>query len=150
LLKFIHIVLLAFFLPLLSRAQVPAFTDTDLSVVKNSTKMQKGAGLLYTWSPHMNLSVKGLDEAMQRSKGGERLVVLLDPNCNQELAKKIAKEHDWNESVLRTNASRVLIKRGFRVHFPSYQFVSRGELRGPLIPGYKSAEGLAYFARYLK
>src|SRR4051812_36018540 len=85
------------------------FTNADLH--------RLGDSLVYSWSPHMNLSVRGLDEALERERhGGPRVVALLDPGANRALAKKIAKEHGWPDTALRTEAASELAEMGIRVH----------------------------------
>jgi hypothetical protein len=100
----------------------------------------------------MNLSIRGLDELLVAVKGGEfRIVVILDPNSNRDLAEKVVKEHHWPSNVLQALQSRVLIKKGLRVHYPSYQYVAHGKITGPVIPGYKTPIELGHYqARYLK
>lgn len=120
------------------------FTDTDLRRLERKSSQV----LLYSWSPHMNLSVRGLDQALEAARhGGARVVAVLDPGCNRELAASVARDHGWSEEVLRIDESRELIDRGFRVHFPSYLFVSKGMIRGSVIPGYKTAAELEWFRR---
>ncbi|RYZ88968.1 MAG: hypothetical protein EOP06_10050 [Proteobacteria bacterium] len=94
----------------------------------------------------MNLSVRGLDELRaNESFGKARVLFLLDPKSDFEIAKKIVNEHSWPKESLRTNASETLFARGTRVHYPSYQLVKNGQLLGPLFPGYKNAVQLKDF-----
>lgn len=136
--------LTAILLTLLAQAAPGPFTDADLHRAE-----KKGDALVYAWSPHMNLSVRGLDQALARERhGGPHVIAVLDPACNRALARKIARTHGWPEEALRENASDELIGRGFRVHYPSYLFLSGGSSIGPVIPGYKTEKELAWFRQH--
>jgi hypothetical protein len=143
---------LSLFVFLQAQAAVPSpFGNADLTAVLQKSRSGRGT-LIYTWSPHMVLSQKGLEELLSNPEFKDtKLIVLLDPNCNMDLAREMAAQKGWPESVLRPLAAQKLIAKGARVHFPSYQFVSGGRFRGPLIPGYKSSAYLHLLAaRYLK
>jgi hypothetical protein len=141
---------LALFFSVAAHAAIPlrAFSDADLDRMEKTDK----TFVVYTWSPHMNLSVRGLDEALAgENKNGTKVIAILDPACDRSIAEKIAKEHGWPDSVLRRNESASLLARGFRIHFPTYQFVAHGRLQGSVIPGYKSPKELTWFRqRFLK
>ena len=123
------------------------FSDADLKMIlKNQAKAKDLTVLLYTWSPHMVLSIRGLDELLQFEKN-KKIIAILDPNANIRLAEKIAKEHHWPEEVLRINISQDLINLGLRVHYPTYLFLAQGKVQGRAIPGYKTAKELAYFSK---
>ena len=107
--------------------------------------------LIYTWSPHMVLSQKGARELLASSKDRPyKVLVVMDANASNRLAREIVKKNGWPASFLEKNESRTLLSRGARIHYPSYQFVKKGELSSPLIPGYRTPAELKEIAgRYL-
>jgi hypothetical protein len=144
--------LFSLFILFQAQAATPSpFGNADLTAAMQKSRSGR-ATLIYTWSPHMVLSQKGLEELLSNPEFKDtKLVVLLDPNCNKDLARQMAAQRGWPESVLRPLAAQKLIAKGARVHFPSYQFVGGGRFRGPLIPGYKAPAYLHLLARrYLK
>ncbi len=136
-----------FFALTFSAAAAPPFTDARLRALE----AKGNEALLLSWSPHMPLSVRGLDEAFARAKiSGTVLVPLLDPGSNLELARRIAREKGWLASALAVNESSELLERGFRVHAPSYQYLRQGKLLGPALPGYKTEKQLSRFRESLE
>lgn len=120
------------------------FTDADLKKVL--AQNLKTDALIYSWSPHMNLSVRGLDELL-KSPQNNGLVVLLDPNSNSKIAEEIVRTRKWPESVLRRNTSQILIEKGARVHYPNYIFISHGKLDTPILPGFKTSSQILEFKK---
>ncbi len=122
-------------------AQSPkGYTDLDLHRWELISKRQpRSLVLIYSWSPHMNLSIRGLDEVLAWEKdGGPRVVIILDSTADFELAKGVAQKHHWpNNKVLQVNMSDELIQKGFRVHYPSYMFLEDGRWVSTIIPGDK-------------
>lgn len=130
--------LLAFILTL---AHAEPFTEAEFKQALAESKTRNERVIFYTWSPHMYLSLTGLDD-LRRDAGGARVIPILDPNASQKVAKKIQAEHGWPADVLRTLASETLLKRGLLTHYPSYTLAKDGHLVGPTIAGYKHPEGL--------
>jgi hypothetical protein len=136
---------------LIGGAFASPFTDADYHRLQQSTLQSHRPVILMTWSPHMVLSQKAVDEmlALKETLNADP-VFLLDPNARIDLAQQIVRRHHWPDALLTVNASRELIKKGLRVHYPSYIFVSEGRTVSPIIPGYKVARQLqALRARYL-
>ncbi|MDG0816808.1 hypothetical protein [Bdellovibrio svalbardensis] len=126
------------------------FSNADLESTLRSGEVDNV--MIFTWSPHMPLSIKGLDEAIQFTKSNKiKLIVVLDPNCDFSLAQKVAFKHQWPDTYLKTIQSSKLIERGLRVHYPSYLLIKHGSFSGPTTPGYKSKEELdRMIGMYLK
>lgn len=133
-------------------ANASSFTDADLNSLLQKSSKGDSSLIIYTWSPHMNWSVRGIDEIeawAQAKKMSVRL--LLDPKADLAKAKEIQSSHKWDNSVLTINESAKLIKMGMRTHYPSYIFIKKGEVSSPVIPGYKSAKELESLEkRYLR
>lgn len=128
--------------------KIEAFRDSDLDLMLKKNAVSADSVVIYAWSPHMNLSVQGLSELIDYGRRNNLTVVaILDPNSNFELASEIAAKNKWPAEYLRPNESRTLFKRGIRVHYPSYHFISRGEFARPPLPGYKLAKELDEFRK---
>lgn len=124
------------------------FTDHDLDKLIKSLK--NDSALIYTWSPHMVLSQKGLDELLKAGpQKPKRFIILLDPGANVELASKIVSANRWPASALIKNNSARLLKAGIRVHYPSYVLVQNDSIKN-IIPGYKNLTHLQRLLKYTK
>lgn len=116
----------------------PAFTESDYRAVIAEAKSRKQIVVFFSWSPHMVLSQKGLNELLQRpSSKNVRIVPVMDAQANEELATQVVHRNRWPASVARPLESASLIKRGLRGHYPSYLVSLNGDIKGKLIPGYK-------------
>lgn len=106
--------------------------------------------LIYTWSPHMVLSQKGVGELLANKDRPYKVLVVMDAGASERVAKEIVKKNGWPASFLEKNEANGLLARGARIHYPSYQFVKKGAFASPLIPGYRTpAELKAIAGRYL-
>ena len=140
--------MIALLVSLLFTPTAPAkFDDAALRARLTASAEEKSKLLIYTWSPQMPLSVKGLAELMEtKGKRDYRVLVLLDDGANTKVAAKVAKDHKWPAAVLERNESLELRKQGSRLHYPSYVFVKDGKYVGALLPGYRNHEELADLA----
>ncbi|RZA07328.1 MAG: hypothetical protein EOP11_07965 [Proteobacteria bacterium] len=132
--------LLTLFLSPLAPAK---FDDAALKSRLEESAQKKTKLLIYTWSPQMPISVKGLTELM--ATAGERnfkVLALLDGGANLAAAKQVAKEKKLPASVLERDESLELRKLGSHVHFPAYILVNGGAFTGGLLPGYRSPAAL--------
>ncbi len=128
--------------------QIVPFQESDLDLVFKTTALSKKPAVIYSWSPHMNLSVKGLSELIAYcSRNGIQTIVVIDPDANFEMAKEIVIKNKWPSEYLRPNKSLSLMKRGTRVHYPSYHFISNGKFARPPLPGYKLSQELDEFRK---
>lgn len=109
-----------------------------------SNEQNEKVTLVYSWSPHMKLSQKGLAEAKAfAKKHAIKLKVVLDPNASSEFARKVASEiAGSSQSDLKPLDSAHLREEGFLLHYPSYALVIGGEVKGGIVPGYKTEEEL--------
>jgi hypothetical protein len=113
-----------------------SFSDNDLRARVNAKK-SGDRGVIYTWSPHMPLSITGLAEIEALAKKlSFDLIVLLDPNASTELAGKVAAKHKMPNGALRKVASHELIQREVLYHYPSYTYFRNGMILGPIRLGY--------------
>lgn len=127
------------------------FDDKDLQALLTQSQQKREKVILYTWSPQMVLSQKGLDEILTFAKSHRvKIIHILDPFSNQALAQKMADQHHWPSDALRKLRSKILIGKGARVHYPSYTFIANGQIKA-VVPGYKTWGELEHYSnRYLK
>lgn len=120
----------------------PGFNDVDLRRLLDAHPR----GIIYTWSPHMPLSVEGV--ATIRAVG-ERLhlpvTVLLDPNADAAFADTAIAAHEWSSFDGRVVDSIELAFRDALVHAPSMQAYAGGRLVGSPYPGHHTADEYGAF-----
>jgi hypothetical protein len=123
-------------------ARAELFTDDDLRDALNS---ERGGVVIYSWSPHMPLSVDGYQEvaAAARSRGMIALPVLI-AFSEAGFARREAERAGIPEAGVRQMDSVELIQRGAQLHAPSiFVFAQVGV--SALLPGYRNAEGYGRF-----
>lgn len=117
----------------------PFFSDVDLQKVFKQSRLQpQELFVLYSWSPHMNLSLIGLKNISSQ----KNVTVLLDPSANMDLAEKSVQEMKLSKDFLFRNKSKILSRLGTLTHYPNYLFIRNGEFVGGILPGYKSEAAL--------
>ena len=123
-------------------ARAELFTDDDLRDALNS---ERGGVVIYTWSPHMPLSVDGYQEVAEaaRSRGMTALPVLT-AFSDADFARREAERAGIPQAGLRQMDSVELIQRGAQLHAPSI-LVFAPEAVSALLPGYRNAEGYGRF-----
>jgi len=125
----------------------PTFTDDELLRVM----AERVRGVIYVWSPHMPLSVDGVDTVRRAaSPRGLAVTVVLDPGASLTLAVGIAAERGWPLSTLHVADSVELTFRDLLVHAPAVQVYANGRLVGSPFPGHHTVdEYSAYFDRVI-
>lgn len=104
--------------------------------------------VIYPWSPHMSLSVQGISEIVEYGRRNKmQVIVVLDSEANFALARQIVAKNKWPTEYLRQNRSVQLVRRGSRIHYPSYHFISKGKFARPPLPGYKLPAELDEFRK---
>jgi hypothetical protein len=121
-----------------------SFRDEDLESLIQSGK----AGVFYSWSPHMPLSLDGLEQVASAAKQlGVELVVLQDPIADPkgiEAALPIIKKLKLQSRVL---AAQELAFRGFTTHYPNVMVFGKGQLVSRMFPGLTTRNGYLKFVR---
>lgn len=111
-----------------------AFTDERFRTLVR----QHGAGIVYSWSPHMPLSIERVQAIREAGKQlGLPVFYVLDPHADRELAQSTAREYGLDAEALRPMESIELFNRGMLQHYPSVLVFAEGKVRGNLIPGWK-------------
>ena len=124
--------------------------DQGLFADKNLQHLlSKGsAGIIYIWSPHMPLSIKGLVEISALAKRLKMdLTILMDPNASQDSGlRAVKRNHLDSTAIIKVGASE-LIQRSSLFHFPSYVFYKDGKIFGDARLGYDEPIRLEQVAR---
>jgi hypothetical protein len=111
------------------------FSDQNLKVILN----KHSRGVFYFWSPHMVLSIQGIQKIEQLCKKYRiHLTVLLDPDADPIEAQDAQKKFKLNSSYLLRNESEDLFSRGARLHYPNLMLYRDGEILRGNLPGFKS------------
>ena len=113
------------------------FTDRDLHQLLESGR----SGILFSWSPHMPLSMKAL-AILQRLAHPLHLNIIpvLDPDADIKMAQVVSIKHRLGSPSLRKIASSELLELGLGIHFPAVLVFRNGKIRGGVIPGSKEPQ----------
>ena len=135
-----------------SKKNTKHFMDTDLDDVLKVSRENKSSGLIYIWSPHMNLSILGVKEVQKIAKDrGLTLIILLEPRAELDQSIKILKNEGINLTSLRFASSKVLDMLNIHNHYPSLLLFSNGEILDRPRPGYDAPDELnKYLNRVMK
>jgi len=119
------------------------FTDGDLRSSLAGTPDQ--SLVIYSWSPHMPLSVDGYAEVAEaaHARGMTALPVLI-AHSDLDFARREAERVGMPSHALRQIDSVELIQRGVQLHAPSILVFGLTRV-SPLLPGYRNAEGYGRF-----
>ena len=116
------------------------FTDADLRA-----GLGERATVVYTWSPHMPLSVDGYREIAQASRALDaRLIPVLFAGGDRAFARSEAQRVGIPDEGLREIASIELVFRDAHVHAPTILVFHAGRV-SPVLPGYRNADGYRRF-----
>ncbi len=111
------------------------FTDKDLAkfVTKNKT------GVIYVWSPRMDLSVKGIAEIKAATKAKKLpLLILVDKDVSA--AEKAKLEKSLGKDVVKTVDSFELNMRHAQMHFPALLVFKDQKILSEVKYGYEKAD----------
>lgn len=111
------------------------FTDKDLAkfVTKNKT------GVIYVWSPRMDLSVKGISEIKSAAKEKKLpLLILVDKDVSP--AEKTKLEKSLGKDVVKTVDSFELNMRHAQMHFPAILVFKNQKILSEVKYGYEKAD----------
>lgn len=117
-----------------AKAMAKSFTDESL----RSLVSQGDSGIIYAWSPHMPLSMSGMNEMKKAArKLGLKVTVVLDPHANARIAANSALKFGMGEGALKKIESLELFNRKMCMHFPAVLLYSHGKMVGPVYAGFK-------------
>lgn len=119
--------------------KVPKAPDNVVDDKKLFSILNKDlTGLVYSWSPHMNLSVKGL-KAIQAIAAEQKLplTVLMDSQSASELelAKKILDKEKIKLDKILIGSSMELYYRRTNIHYPNLIVFKNGRIVDGMLPG---------------
>ncbi len=128
-------------------APAPAFTDADLTALVGSGT----SGVIYLWSPHLPLSVDGYAHVADAAdRRGLKVEPLLAADADRRFAAEAVTAGRLPATALRAADAVELEFRGLALHAPAVLVFAGGRLRGPVLPGYKTADEYAdFFTRVL-
>lgn len=128
-----------------SGAQNPdAFHDADLEALLDAPHPV----VVYVWSPHMPLSVDGVQQASTAvQRLGLQMVVLASPDSDRAYVNRVAQDAGLPDGAGRQVNSIELLFRDVLVHAPTVQLFVDGRAAGPAIPGYRNAAEYEYLWR---
>lgn len=98
------------------------------------------SGVVYSWSPHMPLSVSGYEEIESATKSlGLTLVAVLSDHTNDDFAVEQSELSGIPATALQRNRSVELIMRDLQVHAPAILIFADGKFVSPTLPGFRHA-----------
>jgi hypothetical protein len=108
------------------------FTDGDLERLKRSGT----SALIYLWSPHMPLSIRGFADAQASAhRHGLQFEPILDPQAEAAVTARALKQNPAIPSRARRRAISIeLLERGAHLHYPATLVFHRGKV-GRMLPG---------------
>jgi len=114
-----------------------SFNDDTLKNIVDKYKK----GVIYAWSPHMPLSVKGLKNIKKLSKEfGLKVYGVVDANSPTESVRKVASKSGISSLDQRKMESMELFMRGSALHFPSLLTFKDGKIKRHPKYGYEKKE----------
>lgn len=131
------IILLVLNFQIVSAGTRGVFTDESLRVLLEHSAHNQTAGVIYTWSPRMPISIMGVKDMVKIVEDLDlEMTVVLDPNISDEEADsaQYAAIHDLKISSRAQSLD--LYKMGIRVHYPALIVYKNGEIRDYIRPGY--------------
>lgn len=143
--------LLFFVLLLAGFAHANSFTDKHLRVLLAQSEIKQSSGLIYIWSPRMNLSILGAHEIqVVAHKLNLEVTFVLDPAAVSEEVKEVVTQYPLLQQTPKLE-SETLIGMNMKIHFPSLIIYQNGKLLSISRPGYDEPERVEeYLTRRLQ
>lgn len=125
------------------------FQDDNLEQLLKLSELNQTSGVIWVWSPRMNLSIYGLSELKPIAALLDlELTVLVDPHHPEMSIYDPQYASLFSESLVMR--SKTLEKYGALLHFPVLIVYKNGKLLLPNRPGYDEPERLyRYLVRRL-
>lgn len=115
------------------KAPITGFTDAELA---RTLKTSQKGGLIYSWSPFMDHSVRGIKTIREvAAKNNLALTIVLDPNVKEADALKALQKEGITGVKLTKSHSFELRKRNTSMHYPNIVMYKNGRMVGPMVPG---------------
>jgi hypothetical protein len=117
------------------KTELVNFSDKNLFDLLN--KNLKG-GIIYFWSPHMPLSVRGIASMKTAAKKlAVPVLFLVDPLADSKAILAAAKQGQLSTSEIMLAKSRILYNKGLTLHYPTSIFYFNNKLSNRKYPGFK-------------
>ncbi|MEO5667176.1 MAG: hypothetical protein ABIR96_03880 [Bdellovibrionota bacterium] len=111
------------------------FSDHDLDTLLK----QGGKGMIYIWSPHMNLSMIGLKEAVAIAKELKiHIEVMVDGSADPRALKDALQSQHIDARYFQAVDSLDILMRHTTLHYPSLLLFKDGEVLDFMLPGYEA------------
>lgn len=119
-----------------------------MQCILDSSRTHGRAGIIYAWSPHMPLSVKGLTEAAAVAAALRlEFIPALDPDADPGLVQRLIEAGTVRTADTSRGVAGALLEQGLLLHFPSLLVFDEGRLHGPSWPGYHRPLVLEHYLR---
>lgn len=119
------------------------FKDTELQGVLDLSKSERNNGIIYVWSPRMNLSIQGLSEIIEIAKSHNyRMTIIRDEFSSEQEAYNVLTEIGLPYQMAKSNGSSLLRSQQAAIHFPIYYVFRNGEIINRK-PGYETPPVIA-------
>jgi len=113
------------------------FTDEDLQKILTANKN----GLIYIWSPHMTLSVKGIADIKKAAAAvGMPVDLVMDPIADETRAQEILKELDLPATAILRMHSNELGGHSVTLHYPALMVYKAGVLCSTVQRGWRDSD----------
>lgn len=123
--------------PLDEKKMDAGFSDEKLAKILKKTKQ----GLVYAWSPSMQLSIRGVNEVRKVAKDLKMdLVVVVDPAARKDDVAAVIKKNKWPANYNQRMVSIELVMRNMPMHYPSLLVFKKGRFVSNVFPGYEAPE----------
>ena len=125
------------------------FNDESLAQLLKNSELNQKSGVIWVWSPRMNLSIFGLSELKPIAALLDlELTVLVDPNHPELVVYNTDYAPLMSQSLVMS--SKILESQGALLHFPVLIIYKNGKILSPNRPGYDEPGRLyRYLARRL-
>ena len=128
-----------------------SFSDESLQSLLAHSAENKTSGVIYSWSPRMPLSIRGVYELRTiAQKMGLEMQLVLDPSAVENEIQQSIAEFPLLAGTPRLKSSK-LVAMSMMIHYPSLIIYKNGHLYPISRPGYDEPERVElYLKRVLK
>ena len=115
------------------------------------SEVKQSAGLIYAWSPRMNISIRGALEIFEiAQKLNLELIFVLDPAAVDEEVRQVVEKYPVLHNTFKLQ-SDTLIAMSMKIHYPSLILYQNGKILPISRPGYDEPErAIDYLLRRLQ
>lgn len=128
------------------------FSDKMLQELLNKSALEKSKGVIYSWSPHMILSIDGIAEMRYFApKYDFDLTVVMDPSAGPMAVQSAVIQPNGPKDLdcQRIGAKRLKssLHESVTIHYPTYLFYQNGKF---LLPRHQGHENFVTMRKLIK